>query len=230
MGGSAWEIKEANKVVACILHVDTTTVAWSFGLRNLILPGREDLRRFSPFFPTAGMPFDHARNTTVQYMFDVGAEWWFGLDSDVVPPRDALLRLLAHKQPFISGMYCRRSPPHGVPVMIKNGTWYTDFIPGSVVEVDLVGAGVLLIHRSVFERVQQRPEVGKKWFDWRVDQLNLPNIPADKPSLSEDFTYCHACRMAGYKILVDTSIQARHVGYGEANFGTFGPCETRPVT
>lgn len=227
---ASWEIREANKVVCCILHVDTTTVAWSFGLRNLIIPGREELRRFSPFCPVAGQPFDMARNTSVQYMFDVGAEWWFSLDSDVVMPRDGLLRLLAHKQPFISGMYCRRSLPHGVPVMIKNGTWFTDFVPGSVVEVDLVGAGALLIHRSVFERVQQRPEQGKKWFDWRVDQLGLPNIPPDKPSLSEDFTYCAAVRAAGYKVLCDTSVYCKHVGSCQAGFGSLVPLETTPIT
>ena len=49
---AAWEIKQSKSVLVGILHTDLTTVAWSLGLRNLIIPG--------DILPVAGMPYDHA--------------------------------------------------------------------------------------------------------------------------------------------------------------------------
>lgn len=235
MPGS-WEILESNKVLCAILHTDVTTIAWSFGLRNLIIPGRDELRMFYPFLPLAGMPYDHARNTSVIATLNSGAEYLFCYDSDVVPPRDAILRLMTHKLPIISGMYCRRSPPHGLPVMIKDGRWITDFTPGSLVEVDVVGAGCLLIHRSVFERLPpdpRRPE--KRWFDWRVDckGLILPNgqpLYQDGECLSEDFVFCQRIKQhLGIKTYVDTSVRCKHIGHCEADLGSLLPSEIRPL-
>lgn len=216
----AWEIRQQNSVLCCILHVDVVPIAWAFGLRNLIIPGGIQ--------PLTGMPFDHARNAGCAKALELGAQWLFFLDSDVIPPRDTIPRLIAHNQPIISGMYCRRSPPHAVPVMIKNGQWVTQFAPGAVVDVDLVGAGCLLVHRSVLESLPPSdPNRGKRWFDWRVDMQHL--LPPGE-AMSEDFTFCLNARKHGYKILVDTSIRCRHVGLAEADLGTFVPCNATPVT
>ena len=223
---TAWEIREANQVVVGILHVDSTTLAWSFGLRNLIIPGREELRRFNPFMPVSGMPFSHARNTVVQHAMQVGASHVFFLDSDVIPPRDAILRLLVHNEPFISGVYFRRSPPNSVPVMIKNGQWITNYQRGRIVEVDLVGAGCLLLRRDMLEKLPpQRP--GEPWFDWRVNQRGI--LPEGE-CLSEDFTLCQHARRHGYKVLVDTSIVCQHVGFASFGDQTVAPMQTSVAT
>ena len=153
----------------------------------------------------------------------------FFLDSDVIPPPDTISRLLAHRLPIVSGMYCRRSPPHGLPVMIRNGQWFTDFVVGQMVEVDMVGAGCLLIQREVLEKMQpQRPQAGKHWFDWKVDARSV--LP-DGQALSEDFSFCvEVRRQLGVRVMVDTSIQCRHVGLAQATLGQMTPCEATPVT
>lgn len=212
---------EQKKVLVGILHVDNVTLAWSFGLRNLRLPGH--------FIGVAGMPFDHARNSVVKMALEQGFQHVGFLDSDVIPPNDAFLRLLSHRLPIVGGLYCRRSPPHGVPVAIKNGQWLSQ-LPGPgqnpVVEVDVMGAGCMVIHRSVFENLPpSRP--GKAWFDWRVDS---PELFPPGESMSEDFTFNLNCRKAGYKILLDTSIRCKHVGFGEFTFGDVRPMETVPFT
>ncbi len=217
----SWEILEQRKLLVGILHVDTVTLAWSFGLRNLRIPGQ--------FIGVAGMPYDHARNSVVKMGLENGFQWIGFLDSDVIPPNDAFLRLLSHNQPIVGGMYCRRSPPHGVPVAIKNGNWLTQ-LPGPgqnpLVEVDVMGAGCMIVHRSVFENLPpSRP--GKPFFDWRVDS---PELFPSGEAMSEDFTFCLNARKAGYKILLDTSIQARHIGYAQATFGNMQPLETVATT
>lgn len=212
MAGS-WEL-DPRSVLVCSLHVDNTTVYWAMGLRRLRWPGP-----YQDLVPVTGMPFDHARNKCVEYLLGSSAQYLFFLDSDVIPPPDTIYRLLAHGQPIMSGMYCRRSPPAAVPVMMKNGTWITNFKPGSIVEADVVGAGCLLVHRSVFEKVPHQRQ-GHQWFDWRVNmQGHLP----PQECMSEDFTWCNHVRKFGYKILVDTSVKCKHVGFAESDLGVFGP-------
>lgn len=214
----AWELKASNRVCTVILHVETVTFHWALALRRLILPGPEPRG-------VSGLPFDHARNMGVQMMLESGSDYLFFLDSDVMPPADAVLRLLRWNLPLVSGMYCRRSPPHTLPVMMRGGQWVTD-LPSDpnnpLTEVELVGAGCLLIHRSVFEKMRQLPHrPGKPWFDWRSDLQG--QVPMGEAT-SEDYTFCNTVRKAlGVPILVDTSIRCLHVGYAEADYGTFFP-------
>lgn len=220
------EIKAANQVVVGILHTDITTLRWAFGIRNLIIPGREDLREWNPFLPISGAPFDHARSGVAMEMLRRGAEYLFFLDSDVICPKDTILRLMAHKKPIISGVYARRSPPHMLPVMMRGGTWVPpeQIINAGIIEVDVVGAGCLLIHRTVFETLPpQRPQAGKTWFDWRVD---CQGVPGTEPHTSEDFSFClWAKAKLGISTLVDTSIVCQHVGYAQSTPGQFVPMD-----
>jgi hypothetical protein len=211
MPGS-WEI-HSNSVLVAVLHTDVTTFAWSKGLRDLIIPN-------GGVMGFAGMPYDMARNTACMRALDLGCSHVFFLDSDVIPPPDAILRMLRHNHPFISGLYCRRSPPAGVPVMIKGGSWVTEYQQGGVIEVDLVGAGCLLISRELLQHCPpQRP--GAQWFDWRVNLQGL--LPHDQ-CLSEDFTLCkHIKQKMGIPVLVDTSVVCQHVGYSEYEYGTSRP-------
>ncbi len=214
----AWEIRQQQSVLCAVLHTDTTTIAWGFGLRNLQIPG--------PVIGLAGMPFDQARNVACMKALEIGASFLFFLDSDVVPPHDAVPRLMARNQPIISGVYCRRSPPVGVPVMMRNRQWVTDIPQNTVIDVDVVGAGCLLIRRDVLEQMPpQRP--GKHWFDWRVDLQGT--IPPEE-CMSEDFTFCMwAKKTLGITIKVDTSIQCRHVGFSQAVYGGFQALDVVPV-
>lgn len=216
MPGS-WEIPPS--VLCYTIHTDSTTVAWAYGLRNLHIPNGHCLG-------LAGMPYDHARNEAVHRCLQGGYEWLFSLDSDVIPPPDAITRLLSRQQPIISGLYCRRSPPHAVPVMIKDGQWVVNYPRGSIVEVDLVGAGCFLVHRSVFEKFATKPgRPGKPWFDWKVDLRGYPGIPSQE-CLSEDFSFCQRARTEfGYKVLVDTSVECKHVGFAQSTYGQFVPLE-----
>lgn len=213
----AWEVKAASRVLCAILHVDQTTIAWSFGLRNLQIPGH--------VVGLAGMPFDMARNSACNHCLSGPYEWLFFLDSDVIPPNDAVYRLMRHRLPIVSGIYCRRSPPAGVPVMIRGGQWVTEYPPNSIIDVDVVGAGCLLIHRSVLENLPPADEKrGKRWFDWRVDMRGIGVYP-EAECMSEDFVFCLHARKHGYKINVDTSIMCRHVGLAQSTYANFSPCE-----
>jgi hypothetical protein len=228
---TSWEYKAANRLQIGILHTEGTSVGWAFGLRNLMIPnaagyGEWDLRRFPPIEPITGQPFDHARNSIVKIGLERGAEWIGMLDSDVICPRDAFLRLMAHNLPVVSGMYCRRSPPHTVPVMQKNGQWHCVPPNSGLHEVDLVGAGILLIHRSVLESLPPLAP-GKPWFHWKVD---LEGLVPQGEALSEDFAWNLHIRKHGYKIICDSSVHCKHVGLGESTYLNYQPHTAQPVT
>jgi hypothetical protein len=215
----AWEIREMNKVMGAFLHTDTTTVHWALGLRNLE-------PRSMTFFPFCGMPYDMSRNSAVQAFLQSPAQYLFFLDSDVVPPRDTVPRLMAHNLPITAGVYFRRSPPYGVPVMMKGGGWVTSLPDRGLIEVDLVGAGCLLLHRSLLESLPpQRP--GSHWFDWRVNQLGI--MPREE-CLSEDFTFCTWAKKHGIPTMVDCSVRCKHLGLAEAGPGYLIPANATPYT
>lgn len=213
---ASWELPRYGPVLVGVLHVDVVTTAWAMGLRKLELPGG------GAVVPVAGMPFDMARNVLAMQALDAGAEWLFFLDSDVIPPPDAVRRLIDRDLPIVSGLYARRSPPHAVPVAIKNGAWLTQYKPGELVDVDLVGAGCLLIHHSVLRNL---PPVkpGRHWFSWQVD---LKGVEPQEWCLSEDFVWCRWAQKHGYRIILDTSVVCRHVGSAQSTPGQFVPLET----
>jgi len=165
-----------------------------------------------------------ARNTGCQKVLELDFQWLFFLDDDVIPPADAILRLMAHKQPIVSGVYYRRNPPI-YPVMLRNTpegrNWITEFKIPDLMEIDFCGAGCLLVHRDVLTSL---PPITPRnhWFGWRVKAYEM-----DAPHrMSEDFAFCEHARNHGYKILCDTSILCRHVGLGESRVnGEYVPTE-----
>jgi hypothetical protein len=160
----------------------------------------------------SGMPFDHARNTACDSTLKLGFQWLFFLDDDVLIPPDTIPKLVSRGKPIISGLYYRRVPPI-MPVALLDTkpkpTFIGSFNAGDVFEVDLVGAGCLLIHRSVLESMKW------PWFDWRLDRFELP----EDQKCSEDFAFCRDAKAKGHKIWLDTSVQCQHVGYGRSAIG-----------
>lgn len=208
------------RVLVGVLHTEVTTIAWALGLRKLQLPPG------SIIYPVAGMPFDHARNHICQVSLDGGFDYCFHLDSDVIPPPDAVAKLLRHQAPIISGVYHRRSPPHGIPVMLKDGQWLQRVPKNKIIDVHLVGAGCMLISTDLLRATPAvQPTMGHHWFSWQSD------LPKDEKNpgweMSEDFVFCRWLReRMQIPILVDTSVRCKHVGYSEAEEHSLIPLAT----
>jgi hypothetical protein len=84
------------------------------------------------------------------------------LDHDQVFPVDTLERLRAHKQPFVSGYYMRRTIKPLLPVWYEYGErgewpmicWTQEPERGRLHKLGASGWGCVLIHRAVFEAVE----------------------------------------------------------------------------
>lgn len=202
----AWERPKPN-VLIVMLTRELVTMAWALGFRDLIYPER------STHTTMHGMPFDHARSQACKRALELGFEYLFFLDDDVIPPPDTLPRLIQHNRDIVCGMYFRRQEPL-YPVMMKEiegkGTqWIAEFAPNSLVEADLVGCGCMLIKRKVLE-IMDPP-----WFVWKCDPFRFPNVPQFE-RCSEDYDFCRKARKLGFKLYVDTSIKCLHAGLGVA--------------
>lgn len=212
----AWE-RETPSVLLAILTREIVATKWAMGLRNLALPGLSGVSFRS------GAPFDVMRNSACTDALAGGFQWLMFLDDDVIPPADAVSRLMRHHQDIVSGLYFRRQEPI-CPVAMKidaegKSQWVTTWSPPEcILEIDLVGAGCLLIHRRVLERVPP------PWFDWEIGKE--PAAPRGRGAMSEDFVFCMNAKRAGFKVMLDTSIRCEHVGLGQSSSdGSFRPSQ-----
>jgi len=147
-----------------------------------------------------GALVDRARNRLVEQMLHhpLDPTHIFFLDADIVPPSDALMKLLRHRLPIVSGMYRKRLPPYEPMAFLRRGKALRPISAkgARLRKVDVVGAGCLLIRREVFEKMPS------PWFasEWRSEG-----------HLSEDFSFCEKAKKFGHKIMVDVSVRPLHL-------------------
>jgi GT2 family glycosyltransferase len=153
---------------------------------------------------TRGQPIDLARDTLVHRMQESSAEYLFFLDSDVILPPNTVNQLISHNQDIISGVYHVRHDPI-TPAMWKESAdvpgHYNPIVgynEGTIIDVDAIGMGCCLIHRRVFDKLEE------PYFKWTMDARQENGV-------SEDFYFCEQARKTGFHIYVDTSIQCTHI-------------------
>lgn len=173
-----------------------------------------------------GHPWDVSRNTIVRDAIANNSTHLLFLDSDVVPPVDAISRLLQHNLPVVSGLYyCRHRSdiqiPESLPIALPptpamwlyNGQgsyspitkWNSQLIQASV-----VGAGFVLIHMSIFERLNR--ELGRNgiFFKW-TNGIENEEYAEHMPGVSEDFFFFRMLEQLGVPVYVDTTIKCEHL-------------------
>jgi len=129
------------------------------------------------------------------------------LDSDVIPPPDALDRMLAHNEDIVtcatpiffedSLMWNVGDPTEGVD------RWFylTDTLPDKPFYTKKCGGGAMLVKRRVFESIG--------WPFYKTEYKPLEN---DNKVIKtgEDIWFCNRAVECGYKILCDPSLMCHH--------------------
>ena len=144
----------------------------------------------------------HARNMFVERAVNDGYDYIFMVDADMVLPEDTLVKLVNANKEIVSGMCFKRRFPfepaslkicrvvEGKPVFENVKDW----TPSQMIEVEGVGSACIMIMTKVFETLG---DIG--WYNPTLD-------------FSEDYSFCMRAREAGYKIYIDTSLVAGHIG------------------
>lgn len=114
----------------------------AFNSRAGLVQGLANMRSYDPVM---------SRNEIVKACFETGLDWVLFLDSDMVFPRDTLIRLLSHNKPMVGASYVRRlSPNHLLGYDINKN----EIMDGNgLIPMARMPTGCLLIHKSVFEPI-----------------------------------------------------------------------------
>jgi hypothetical protein len=179
---------------------------------------------FSNFTALTFMPWDsivttqdtfvnEARNIIHNKFLESDFPFLFMVDSDVLPPPDAIDRLLEHDLPVVGGWYRKKEkfkvkkPDGSIEVVQRPVVYdYSRFKEETqkymfnerldagqgLEKVDGIGAGCLLLRRDAAEKV------GKSPYSLLFG--------------GEDLTFCRTLHDNGIDIFVDWSINASHVG------------------
>lgn len=219
----SWEQQKKLQLVIGILHKEVVDINILYAALRLERPGWRSLILFE-----SGRPYDIARNNVATRCLESGAEWCFFLDSDIMIPHDAILKLVNHNLPIVSGVYYRRHPEIW-PEVFRDVNGVLTPIPkhqlpdGVVFEVDGVGMGCCAIHRRVFEVLKQEgaplrtyrvagPPPGEiKYYDFFSWTIGREPNPEEPHQYSEDLTFCKRVKKAGFKIHVDPTVKCGHI-------------------
>lgn len=164
--------------------------------------------RYIQQFVIIGSNYPHARRACVNRAREIGASHLFFLDSDIIVPRDALNRLLAHRVDFVCASYIRRyGDPRTVGVALADGPPHPTLMPMSHAPL-----GCALIAMSVFDRVPP------PWFTFQMET-------EPQNDRSEDVNFCHKLSVAGVHLWLDPTLtkELGHVTTMPVYYGDIPP-------
>lgn len=157
---------------------------------------------------TLGGGITHNRNLLVKSFLGTDYEWFLFIDSDTVPPLN-ILEMIKNNKAICSGIsHIYKNNDFGISVYKKHKGklgYIRENGERNLIEVDGVGAGCLLIHRKVFEKVK------KPYFEFIYDEVGMVKI-------SEDLNFCKKAQEAGFKVWVDKRMVTSH--YKTVNLST----------
>jgi hypothetical protein len=162
---------------------------------------------------TAGPLIAVARNNIVRNFLEQDQEWLWMVDTDIVFKPDAIDRLMDEADteacPVLSALYYvfadgAKTPAAFTDSMDVPGTFdaFREFPEDAPVEAGAVGAGCLLVHRSVFEKIRKDNCGEDCWFREMV---------RGGREVGEDISFCIRVRDAGFPIYVHTGVRVGHM-------------------
>ena len=167
---------------------------------DLVIPDNVEVT-FQYFY---GYTIDQIRNLIASWAERY--DYLFSVDSDIVLPHDALVKMIKHDVDIISGVYIQRKPNQEILEIYKktpNGGManipFAQIQPLGLYEIDGCGFGCVLVKSEVIRKIGYPQFVYKS-------ALNHTN------TISEDVYFCHRAKAVGAKLFVDSTIICNHIG------------------
>jgi hypothetical protein len=219
----------ADAVVVAYVHDKTVTYSWHHSIIEMLghdVTHEARVMRggwIAMKYGTDGL--SDARNKAVKlFLEERQADWLFWIDTDMGFSPDTVDRLLEVADPVdrpmvgglcftqreessdhMGGWRTRATPTVFDWLRLDDGQmgfsvrW--DYPHDSVVQCAGTGSACLLIHKSVFEKVEAK--YGPHWYD-RVPNTTMGQI------VSEDLSFCMRANTVGCSLWIDTSVKTTH--------------------
>ncbi len=208
----------------------TTNPVTAFALIAMALDFGKDKIRFDMSIGDAMIY--HSRNKIAQKFLETDAKWLLMIDDDIIPcigrpawmrstvtstknvpdaplQRHVLQRLIGANKTLIGGAYFGRQ--EGGPLMCSDRSLepkaraYQD----EVAPVDWVATGCMLVHRKVFQDIEEKyPELKSPITNGEFDYFHPINSVT-----GEDVSFCKRAKQAGHQAHIDLGLPVFHVGY-----------------
>lgn len=182
-------------------------------ISNLIIPQGYSVK-FEYFY---GYAIDQVRNLIASYTVRNNFDYVFCVDSDIVLPPDALVKLLSADKHIVSGVYRQRKFDVNIPElflglnvveddvqktlcfnMTREDLGKYEMANGDCFEIEACGFGCVLIKREVFEKLEEPHFFYKHSIDF-------------KDTISEDVYFCQKAAKAGFKTHFIPSLKLGHI-------------------
>lgn len=152
-----------------------------------------------------GYQIDQIRNLIAHWA--AGYDYLFSIDSDIVVPKDALVKMVGANKDIISGLYIQRIPGMHLLEIYEdrpdgNGFQNIPFAKtqnAGVMQISGCGMGCTLINSNVI-RAMSYPHFVYKSAISHAD------------TMSEDVYFCMKARQMGFTVWADTDIHCEHRG------------------
>lgn len=158
----------------------------------------EDIELLVP----ASYSVDVARNLIVRYAQENKFDYIFWVDSDMILPKDALVRMMSHNKDIVAGCYTKKLL-NGTTVVAKYRNAETDEYTDleiseirkakGIIRVDAFGFGCVLTKVDMFEKIPY------PWFIYTME-------------MGEDVYFCRKAQNCGYDMWLDTDVICGHKG------------------
>lgn len=222
-------VEAADAVVVAYVHSNNITYSWHHSMVELI--GWDMARHgrvirggyLAMRYGTDGISL--ARNkAALDFLAEKNADWLFWIDTDMGFGPDIVDRLMEAADPVdrpivgalafsqreevddgMGGWRCRATPTIFDWVNTGDQMGFGirfDYPANTLTQVGGTGSACILIHRSVFERIEEK--YGRAWYD-RVPNTSTGQI------LSEDLAFCLRAGTLGIPIYVHTGVKTSHL-------------------
>lgn len=167
---------------------------------------------------SAGLYVQDNRNQLVDEALDFEYDWLLQVDSDEQFKPELLRQLMRFAKkdttPIVFGLYSNALHAEGevedafycvdmIYREVETGE-YSPIVPPSDVrpfEVDAAGSGIMLVHTSVFKKME---------YPWFIATYCLPIGKKRLQPMNEDIAFCRSAREAGYHLYVVPLAEATH--------------------
>jgi len=188
--------------------MDAQFVRCLTGLNATRRPGETTL-----YVESGGGSLDRGRNLLVQKYLQTDYEWFLQVDTDMFFGIDHYDRIVetAKTHEIVSGLYfANERPPR--PAMYRwddtgHGQAVMDWKDGEVIPVDGCGAGFLMVHRTVYEKMNDPEKYEGRAGSWFTQSAHGPAGQL----LNEDSSFCLRAQEHGFRVYVDTDCFVGHI-------------------